>query len=146
MTGLADLEATIAKLEDAAELARAETRELHSTIKAAKAAQRELLEAVHDIKKDVPLLVAEHMGLMISRGSETYTKALRDAMDLATERIDRALDERVNLVLYGNAAGKGVNVLDSIGEALRGGLNLMSTVNGELPTLKAPKLRDRAKP
>lgn len=136
MTGLGDLEETIARLEAAAADGRAVTSELHSAIKAARGAERDLDAAVKRCREEIVAGVDEAMADAMAGGLEAWGKASQEAMAKSVERVQKVFDQHANLCIYGNTQGRGVSIFDEVRSRLERARHDLTDVDPRLPVLR----------
>jgi hypothetical protein len=148
VTGLSDLEQVIERLEAVTEEAREMARELHSAIKAARSAERDLDTAMKRCGEEIPRLVNEHMAETMKEGLESWERAVHAAIEKSIDRVRTLFDQQMNMALYGNAQGRGPSILDELRAALEFGRDeLAVTPNrtsgwaGALPDLRPRRPR-----
>lgn len=125
MTGIADLEATIARLEEAIAECRAVTSEAHSTIKALRAAERDGRAVVDAITQAAEVAVEERVGETIAEAIKAIEASSRDAMRRHADEIQDTIRKIGNLCMYGNVQGRGPNIFEQMRAELHGGANAL---------------------
>jgi hypothetical protein len=137
VTGLPDLESTIARLEQATAEAREVTRDLHSAIKSARQVERAVGDLITKARADIPRIVDETIGRAIDDGFAAHEQAMKEMIDANAAALSRS----VNLVLYGNPAGNGPTIFDRVAFAVdRAEAVILATggvrpINSTLPRL-----------
>lgn len=121
MTGIADLQATIDKLEAATDQAREVTRELHSAIKAARATEREMHGTVNRVKVELAAVVEEAIEVNVEAGLAAWSDAINTQIASSTKDMGRRMERAANVCIYGNEQGTGKPVFDAIREMLEEG-------------------------
>lgn len=116
--GIANLEAVIERLEAATADARLATREAHEATKAYRQARREAAATVEEIRAAAESRVDDLLGVAVAKGLEKYTGTIRTATEQAHDHVQKQFERLTNVCLYGNEAGKGVNLFDEMRDTL----------------------------
>jgi hypothetical protein len=112
--GIADLEATITRLEQAAEDARAATREANEAQQALRRAERDARDTITAIRAEVVKTIDERMGELVATELDRYRKQLHRAAHDGYANVRDQFDRMVNICQYGNEQGRGRNIFDEM--------------------------------
>lgn len=130
MTGLSDLEQVIERLEAATEEAREMTRELHSAIKIARSAERDLEAAMKRCGEEIPRLTDDYMAEAMKEGLDTWGAEVHRAIEVSVQKVHTLFEQHMNLALHGNVQGRGPSVLDEVRAALEYGRDELAKTPG----------------
>jgi hypothetical protein len=99
---------------------REATREAHSAIKALRQAERDARAAQRDLEAAVMTTLGEGIQKQVDAGLTTYVKQLHVAIENHRETVTSTLSRLANRAMYGNEAGKGINIFDAMRAKLDG--------------------------
>jgi chromosome segregation ATPase len=112
--GIPDLEAVISRLEEAAEEARAATREANSAAKALRQAERDARATIADLEKAAIKTVEDRIREAIRTGLDAYVTTVREATSEGYDHVMAQFDRLMRIAMYGNEQGRGENIFDRL--------------------------------
>lgn len=133
--GIVNLEATIERLHAATEEAREATREAHSAIKALRQVERDIKATAEDQRLAAMTMVKDTLNEAVEEAMKQLKEATGKAVEHSLRRADAIFTKQTNLALYGNAEGRGVSVIDRIGQQLAQGERALGAMHNGLPRL-----------
>lgn len=121
--GVPRLETLIERLEAATADVRLAITEAHSVIKTLREVERDGRALIVDIELAAHVQTADRLNDAVTAGLAALQGSYQKALDYQMERVKKVFDESMNVCLYGNKQGRGVNVFDELSMALTAARN-----------------------
>lgn len=141
--GIAALQAVIEHLERATADAREATRETHSAIKALRQAERDARATARELQEDLGKTMGDQIEQLVERGLVDLRETITTTCETAADKVEALFDQTANVLLFGNAQGRGENMLDRIAAMLALGEAALGRMNN---SLRLPRLPPQSPP